>query len=432
MAQIQSIKARSILDSRGNPTVEVDVRLSDKSFARASVPSGASTGKLEAVELRDTDVKAFHGKGVEKAVRNVNEILAPKMCGLSADNQAEIDDALNKLDGTPNKASLGANAILGVSMAVCRAASVSQDLPLYEYLARTFSFDEKRVLPTPMFNILNGGVHADSSLDFQEFMIAPMGAKSVREAVEMGSEVYHSLKAILKRKGYSVSVGDEGGFAPQVKANVEAIELILEAITKSGFTAGRDIVIALDPAASEFYEDGLYHFKKSDGRKLSSEEMIEYWNDWVRQFPIASLEDGLAETDWDGWKTLTEKLGERVQLVGDDIFVTNPVIIQKAIRLGIGNASLIKLNQIGTVSETMAAIQISKKAGYGTVISHRSGETADDFISDLAVATNAGQMKTGAPARGERVAKYNQLMRIEEELGARAGFAGSNPFIHTK
>lgn len=424
MATIKSVFAREILDSRGSPTVEVDVRLDDKSFGRAGVPSGASTGSREAVELRDNDKSQFNGKGVSHAVENVNTTIAPKLIGMSVLNQSEIDRVLIDLDGTENKSKLGANAILGVSLACARAAADSQELPLYRYIGGV----NAHLLPVPMFNVLNGGAHADNSVDFQEFMIAPVGATSVFQAIRMGSETYQALKSILKKKGHRTAVGDEGGFAPDLKANVEAVEVILEAITHAGFKPEKDIVLCLDPAASEFYEGGQYVFKKSDKTSKTSEQMVEFWAEWVRQFPIWSIEDGLAEQDWDGWKHMTQKMGKSIQLVGDDIFVTNPKIIREAIQKGIANASLIKVNQIGTLTETLEAISLSQKNGYGTVISHRSGETADDFISDLAVATNAGQMKTGAPARGERVAKYNQLIRIEQELGNEAQFAGSAPF----
>jgi enolase len=422
MSKIATIHAREILDSRGNPTLEVDVKLTTGELGRASVPSGASTGSKEAVELRDGDPSRYGGKGVNTAIANVNGPIASALRGLDASNQKEIDQGLITLDGTENKSRLGANAILGVSCAVARASALAQKIPLYRSLGKG------NLLPVPMFNVLNGGVHADNSVDLQEFMIAPAGAKNFREALRMGAETYQALKSILKKKGYRTAVGDEGGFAPDLKANVEAIEVILQAIELAGFKAGKDIVIALDPASSEFYDNGTYYFGKSDRSRKSSAEMIDFYTDWIRQFPIWSLEDGLAENDWDGWKLLTEKLGKKVQIVGDDIFVTNPKIIQRAIDDGVANASLIKLNQIGTLTETLEAISLSKSKGYGTVISHRSGETADDFIADLAVATSAGQIKTGAPCRGERIAKYNQLARIEEELGSEARFAGVGPF----
>jgi enolase len=423
MIAIKSVHAREILDSRGNPTVEVDVTLEDGSFGRAGVPSGASTGSREAVELRDGDTRRFGGKGVLRAVGSVNQVIAPVVRGKQTADQTELDEILLRLDGTPTKAKLGANAILGVSMAVARAASSSQRIPLRTYLGAG------AVLPVPMFNILNGGAHADNSVDFQEFMIAPVGAPSFREALRIGAETYHALKSILKQKGLSTGVGDEGGFAPNLKSNVQAVELILEAIHKVALRPGTDIVLCLDPAASEFYKDGSYVFHKSDGSRHSSAEMVDFWADWARQYPIWLIEDGLAEDDWDGWRILTEKLGSKIRLVGDDIFVTNPAIIRRAIEAKIANASLIKLNQIGTVSETLEAIAIGKAAKYGNVISHRSGETADDFIADLAVATAVGMIKTGAPCRGERLAKYNQLLRIDEELGDRGRYAGPAPFM---
>ena len=424
MSKIVSVKAREILDSRGNPTVEVDVELEGGIVGRSAVPSGASTGTREALELRDGDKARFGGKGVLKAVRNVNEVIAPAVSGMDAAAQTDLDDKLCALDGTESKERLGANAILGVSMAAARAAALAAGVPLHRHLAR-LARDPGTLLPVPMFNILNGGAHADNSVDFQEFMLAPVGAPSFREALRMGAEVYQALKATLKTKGYSTAIGDEGGFAPNLKANVEAIEVILKAIEKAGLKAGTDAVIALDPAASEFFEDGAYVLKKSDGSRLSPDQMVAFWEGWVRQFPIWSIEDGLAEQDWPGWKTLTNRLGKRIQLVGDDIFVTNPEIIRRAIQEGVANATLIKLNQIGTVTETLEAMKTSRAAGYTLVVSHRSGETSDDFIADLVVATSAGQIKTGAPCRGERVAKYNQLLRIEEALGAEARYAGA-------
>jgi len=420
MTTIASIQAREILDSRGNPTVEVDVRLSDGSFGRAAVPSGASTGSREAIELRDGDKKRYGGKGVRRAVANVNQTLYPALKGAEASDQAALDKRMCDLDGTPNKAKLGANAILGVSMAVARAAAASAGKPLYQHLGGSAA-----LLPVPMFNIMNGGAHADNSVDFQEFMIAPVGAPSFAEALRMGAETYHALKSILKGKGYSTAIGDEGGFAPNLKANVEAVEVILAGIEQAGLKPGQDVALALDPAASEFYEDGAYLFRKSDRSRHSSAEMVAFWEDWVRQFPIWGIEDGLAEDDWKGWQLLTERLGKKIQLVGDDIFVTNPAIIRRAVAEKVGNAALIKLNQIGTLTETLEAIEISRAAHYGIVVSHRSGETPDDFIADLTVATRAGQLKTGAPCRGERVAKYNQLLRIEEELGTKARYAGA-------
>jgi enolase len=420
MTTITSIHAREILDSRGNPTVEVDVRLSDGSFGRAAVPSGASTGSREAIELRDGDKKRYGGKGVLRAVANVNEALSA-LKGGDASDQAALDKRMCVLDGTANKNKLGANAILGVSMAAARAAAASAGKPLYQHLGGSAA----NLLPVPMFNILNGGAHADNSVDFQEFMIAPVGAPSFTEALRMGAETYHALKSILKGKGYSTAIGDEGGFAPNLKANVEAVEVIIQGIEKAGLKPGRDIAIALDPAASEFYEDGAYVFRKSDKSHNTAEQMVAFWENWVRQFPIWGIEDGLAEDDWKGWKLMTERLGDKIQLVGDDIFVTNPAIIRRAVTEKVGNAVLIKLNQIGTLSETLEAIALAREAHYGIVVSHRSGETPDDFIADLTVATGAGQLKTGAPCRGERVAKYNQLLRIEEELGAQAKYAGA-------
>ena len=424
MRPITAVKARDILDSRGNPTVEVDVTLEDGAFGRAGVPSGASTGSREALELRDGDKKRYGGKGVAKAVAHVNDVIAPAVRGLDASDQAALDHQLLALDGTPNKEKLGANAILGVSMAAARAAAASFELPLYRYLGGV----EAKVLPVPMLNVMNGGAHADNSVDFQEFMIAPVGAPTFREAMRWAAEVYQALKSTLKSKGLGTGVGDEGGFAPNLRANVEAVEVILAGIERAGLAPGKDVVLALDPAASEFYEDGAYVFAKSDKSRKTSVEMVAFWADWVRQYPIWSIEDGLAEQDWEGWKVMTDRLADKIKLVGDDIFVTNPAILRQAIAKGIGNSVLIKLNQIGTVSETLQCMREARAAGYGTVVSHRSGETADDFIADFTVATSAGQLKTGAPCRGERVAKYNQLMRIEEELGAGARYAGSQPF----
>ncbi len=424
MSGIVHVKAREILDSRGNPTVEVDVRLDDGATGRAGVPSGASTGTREALELRDGDKERFGGKGVAKAVAHVNELVAPAVKGLDATDQAGLDARLLALDGTPTKAKLGANAILGVSMAAARAAAASAGLPLYRYLGGV----DATLLPVPMLNVLNGGAHADNSVDFQEFMIAPVGAPSFREALRWAAECYQALKGTLKAKGLGTGVGDEGGFAPNLKANVEAIEVILAAIEKAGFKPGKDVALALDPAASEFFEDGAYVLAKSGAGKKTSAQMIDFWADWVRQFPIWSIEDGLAEQDWDGWKALTERIGGQIPLVGDDIFVTNPAILREGIAKGIANSVLIKLNQIGSVTETLRCMSEARAARYGTVISHRSGETSDDFIADFTVATSAGQLKTGAPCRGERVAKYNQLLRIEEELGAQARYAGAAPF----
>ena len=428
MSKIKKVFAREILDSRGNPTIEVDVILKSGTLGRAAVPSGASTGSREAIELRDGDPQRYSGKGVSRAVANVNDTIASALLGAEAADQEAIDARLCSLDGTENKERLGANAILGVSLAVARASAHSVGLPLYRYLGGV----DARLLPVPMFNVLNGGVHADNSVDLQEFMIAPVGAPSFCEALRMGAETYHALKATLKEKGYGTAVGDEGGFAPNLKANVEAVECILHAIERAGLRPGEDIVLALDPAASEFFDDGVYVFRKSDQSRRSAAEMIAFYEEWVRQFPILSIEDGLAEGDWEGWQLLTERLGNRIQLVGDDIFVTNPAIIHRAVDEKIANAALIKLNQIGTVTETLAAMAEARAGGYGTVISHRSGETPDDFIADLAVATSAGQIKTGAPCRGERTAKYNQLVRIEEELGTQARYAGRRPFVDTR
>ena len=423
MAAIASIHAREILDSRGNPTVEVDVTLDDKSKGRAAVPSGASTGIREALELRDGDKQRYGGKGVLKAVKNINTTVADALKGMDATAQESVDKKMLELDGTEYKKTLGANAILGVSMAVARAAAASKDLPLYRYLGG----DAATLLPVPCFNILNGGAHADNSVDFQEYMISPVGATTFSEAMQMGAEVYHALKSILKGKSYSTAVGDEGGFAPNLKSNVEALDVIMEGIEKAGLKAGDQIAIALDPATSELYREdqGNYLFWKSDESRKSSEEMIDLWASWADQFPIFSIEDGLGEQDWDGWKALTKRLGDRIQLVGDDAFVTNPSIIKQAIADGVGNSSLIKVNQIGSVTETLEAINLSKGGNYTYMVSHRSGETPDDFIADLAVATRSGQIKTGAPCRGERLSKYNQLLRIEEELGSSAEYAGT-------
>ncbi|HEV2991148.1 MAG TPA: phosphopyruvate hydratase [Candidatus Angelobacter sp.] len=419
---IAEIHAREILDSRGNPTVEADVSLGDGSMGRAAVPSGASTGEHEAVELRDGDQQRYSGKGVMQAVQNVNDAIEKALTGMDASSQREIDQALLELDGSPNKSNLGANAILAVSMACARAAAASMKLPLYRYLGGV----NASILPTPMMNIINGGAHADSNVDFQEFMVMPVGAESFSEALRWGAEVFHTLKAVLKKRGYNTAVGDEGGFAPSLKANVEAIELILEAIAQAGYKAGEEIAIALDPASSEFFDKAKakYVFKKSDKSVKSSEEMVRFWSDWVRQYPIVSIEDGLAEDDWEGWKHLTKQLGAEIQLVGDDLFVTNTERLQQGIDQGAGNSILIKVNQIGTVSETLDAIALARRNGYTSVISHRSGETEDTFIADLAVATGAGQIKTGSASRTDRIAKYNQLLRIEEELGDGAQFLG--------
>ncbi|MCL5005724.1 MAG: phosphopyruvate hydratase [Acidobacteria bacterium] len=420
MAEIDLIVGREILDSRGNPTVEADVRLRDGAFGRAAVPSGASTGEHEAIELRDGDKRRYQGKGVLQAVENINTVIARELGGREASNQPEIDQRLIELDGTPNKSNLGANAILAVSMAVCRAAARSAGLPLYRYLGGISA----RLLPVPMMNVLNGGVHADNTVDFQEFMIMPVGAETFSQALRMGVETFHALKKVLKERGYSTSVGDEGGFAPSLKSNVEAIEVILEAIDAAGFSPGTDIALGLDPAASELYRAGKYVFFKSDKSEKSAEEMIELYADWVRQYPIISIEDGLAQDDWEGWKKMTKELDDKIQLVGDDIFVTNTERLRQGIEEGVANSILIKLNQIGTVTETMAAIDLARRNGYTSVISHRSGETEDAFIADLAVGLQTGQIKTGSASRTDRIAKYNQLLRIEEELGESAEFLG--------
>lgn len=422
---IQSVHAREILDSRGNPTVEVEVKLTDGVLARAAVPSGASTGIHEALELRDGDKARYEGKGVLKAVANVNEKISKLVVGMEADDQAAVDNAMLKLDGTPNKNVLGANAILGVSLAVARAAAMAKGEPLYRYLGG----ENATLLPVPMFNIMNGGVHANwQGTDLQEFMIAPVGAPNFREALRWGSEVYHSLKSVLKAGGYSTSVGDEGGFAPALKSNAQAIELIIQAMEKKGYRPGEQIAIALDPASSGFYEDGLYNLR-TEGKKVSSAEMVEMYADWVKKYPLMVLEDGLAEDDWDGWKLLNQKLGDKLELVGDDLFVTNVARVSRGIKENAANAVLIKLNQIGTLTETIATIEMARKAGWGSMVSHRSGETVDSFIADFTVAMRTGHLKTGAPCRGERVEKYNQLMRIEEELGSAAVYAGRNAFV---
>ena len=424
MSLIEGIHAREILDSRGNPTVEADVTLVGGIMGRAAVPSGASTGEHEAIELRDGDTKRFNGKGVLKAVANVNNVIAKTLTGKDALAQAAIDRQLIDLDGTPTKSNLGANALLAVSMATARAAANHQKLPLYRYLGGAGA----NTLPVPMMNIINGGAHADNNVDFQEFMIVPVGADRFSEALRMGAEIFHTLKAVLKKKGYATSVGDEGGFAPNLKSNEEAIETILEAIAQSGYQAGRDVLLALDPAASEFYDGESYVFKKSDGRKLSSDEMVAFWKDWVDKYPIISIEDGMAENDWAGWKTLTDAIGKRVQLVGDDLFVTNTEFLRRGIEAGVANSILIKVNQIGTLTETLECIELAKSDERTVIISHRSGETEDTFIADLAVATNAGQIKTGSLSRSDRIAKYNQLLRIEEELGERARYPGRAAF----
>jgi enolase len=428
MSWIEEIHAREILDSRGNPTIEAEVSLVGGEVGRAAVPSGASTGEHEAVELRDEDKKRYGGKGVLQAVNNVNEIIAPEVNGMDALDQAELDSALIELDGTPNKSKLGANALLAVSMANARAAAAYLEIPLYKYLGGP----NARTLPVPMMNIINGGAHADNNVDFQEFMIVPVGAESFSESLRIGAEIFHTLKAVLKKKGYATSVGDEGGFAPNLRSNEEAIETILEAIVQARYTAGKDCLLALDPAASEFYEDGSYVFKKSDQRRLSSDQMVEFWKGWVEKYPIISIEDGMAENDWNGWKVLTDKLGQRIQLVGDDLFVTNTEFLRKGIERGIANSILIKVNQIGTLTETLDCIELAKTSGRTAVISHRSGETEDPFIADLAVATNAGQIKTGSLSRTDRIAKYNQLLRIEEDLRGAARYPGRSAFYQLK
>jgi enolase len=426
MARIVKTMGREILDSRGNPTVEADVRLDDGSTGRAAVPSGASTGEHEAIELRDGDKSRYLGKGTRKAAQHVNGEIAEAIKGMDATRQAEIDRKMIDLDGTPNKGRLGANAILAVSMAAARAAATSKKMPLYRFLGG----DSACLLPVPMMNILNGGVHADNSVDFQEFMIVPFGAATFADALRMGAEVFHTLKAVLKKKGYSTSVGDEGGFAPNLKSNDEAPETILEAIAQAGYKPGTDVGLALDPASSEFFDSskGKYVFKKSDRSERSSEQIVEYWSNWVRQYSILSIEDGMAEDDWKGWKFLTDTLGKKIQLVGDDLFVTNTERLKRGIREGIANSILIKVNQIGTLTETLDAMRMASEAGYTSVVSHRSGETEDTFIADLVVAKGAGLIKTGSASRTDRVAKYNQLLRIEEELGTSARFAGRKAF----
>ncbi len=424
MSFIEQVSAREILDSRGNPTVEAEVTLSGGAVGRAAVPSGASTGEHEAVELRDGDKKRFGGKGVLKAVHNVNLVIGPAVEGIDALDQAELDQALIALDGTPTKAKLGANALLAVSMATARAAAAHLEVPLYKYLGGP----NARTLPVPMMNIINGGAHADNNVDFQEFMIVPVAAATFREALRMGAEIFHTLKAVLKKKGYATSVGDEGGFAPNLRSNEEAIETILEAVTQAGYKPGIDCLLALDPAASEFYDGKAYVFKKSDKRKLNADQMVAYWKSWADQYPIISIEDGMAENDWAGWKTLTEELGRTVQLVGDDLFVTNTAFLRKGIELGVANSILIKVNQIGTLTETLECIELARTNRRTAVISHRSGETEDPFIADLAVGTNAGQIKTGSLSRTDRVAKYNQLLRIEEDLRGAANFPGRAAF----
>jgi len=422
---IETLTARQILDSRGNPTVEVDCRLIGGAFARASVPSGASTGSHEAVELRDGNIQHYHGKSVHKAVANVNEIIAPRIIGMDARHQVEIDMAMCALDGTPNKASLGANAILGVSLAVARAAARAADLPLFQYLGGPSATR----LPVPHMNILNGGVHTHwQGADFQEYMIAPYGADSFAQALEWGATVYHALRRTLEKRGLGVGVGDEGGFAPRVSSNEEPLALIMEAITAAGLVPGRDVGMACDPAASEFFEDGVYHLK-SEAQTLTSEEMAAYYRNLAEKYPLVLLEDGMAQDDWHGWKILMEYLGDRLELVGDDLFCTNVRLIEKGIEKGVANAVLIKLNQIGTLTETVAAVRKARGQGWGAFVSHRSGETVDSFIADMTVALDTGHLKTGAPARGERIEKYNQLLRIEEQLGSAASYAGEGAYV---
>ena len=418
MSYISEIFARQILDSRGNPTVEVDVLTDEGSLGRAAVPSGASTGIHEAVELRDNDKKKYGGKGVLKAVANVNKTIAPALLGYDVADQTGIDEMMIQLDGTPNKGKLGANAILAVSMAAAKAAAEEASLPLYRYIGGT----NAKVLPVPMMNILNGGAHADNKIDFQEFMVMPVGAPSFNEGLRWGVEIFHALKTVLKKKGYSTNVGDEGGFAPDIQSNEEAIDTVMLAIKTAGFKAGTEVAIAMDPAVSEMYDSAkkVYHFHKSDGKKLTSEKMVDYWGNWAKNYPIVSIEDGMAEDDWSGWKLLTDKLGKKIQLVGDDLFVTNVIRLQKGIETGVGNALLVKVNQIGTITETINAVTLAQHNGYNTIMSHRSGETEDTTIADLAVALNCGQIKTGSASRTDRIAKYNQLVRIEELLGSSA------------
>ncbi|MBI2001371.1 MAG: phosphopyruvate hydratase [candidate division NC10 bacterium] len=420
MSEISEVRAREILDSRGNPTVEVEVLLESGALGRAAVPSGASTGEREALELRDGDAGRYLGKGVTQAVEHVNQTIGPEVVGLEATDQVLLDQLLCELDGTEDKRKLGANAILGVSLAVAKAAADDAGLPLYRYLGGV----NARILPVPMLNILNGGKHADNTVDLQEFMIMPLGAERFSEALRMGAEVFHHLRAVLKKQGYNTAVGDEGGFAPDLKSNEEAVQLILTAIQKAGYRPGADICLALDPAASEFYAEGRYVLEGEGGKRLTPDEMVEFYARWVAQYPIVSIEDGMAENDWDGWVALTARLGGQIQLVGDDVFVTNVKILQEGIARGIANAILIKVNQIGTLSETLDAIRTAHRAGYAAIVSHRSGETEDTTIADLAVATNAGQIKTGSASRTDRIAKYNQLLRIQEDLGDAALFPG--------
>ena len=427
MSVIELVYAREVLDSRGNPTVEVEVALESGAVGRAIVPSGASTGAFEAVELRDGDKSRYLGKGTQNAVNNVNTIIAPELEGLESTDQPGIDALLLELDGTPNKGKLGANAILGVSMAVARASADELGLPLFQYIGGV----NAKQLPVPMMNILNGGEHADNNVDVQEFMILPVGAPCFKEGLRMGAEVFHALKKVLGEKGLACGVGDEGGFAPNLKSNEEAIEIILEAITKAGYEPGKDMFIAIDAASSEYYKDGKYVLEH-EGKTLTASEMVDFFEDWVNKYPIISIEDGMAEEDWEGWKLLTDRLGKKVQLVGDDLFVTNTERLERGIEAGVANSILIKVNQIGTITETLDAIEMAKRAGYTAVISHRSGETEDTTIADLAVAVNAGQIKTGAPSRTDRVAKYNQLLRIEEMVGEQARYCGMKSFYNLK
>jgi len=428
MTRITGIKAREILDSRGNPTVEVDVFLNCGVMGRAAVPSGASTGENEALELRDKDPKRYGGKGVLKAVSNVNDVISPELLGIDALEQRMIDNMMLALDNTPTKSTLGANAILGVSLATARAAAAALEIPLYRYIGGT----NAHVLPVPMMNILNGGAHADNNVDVQEFMVMPAGAKSFKEALRMGAEIFHSLKSVLKGLGLNTAVGDEGGFAPNLGSNVEAIEVILKAIKAAGYKAGKDVWIALDPAASEFHKGGKYVLGAEKNPKKTSKAMVEFWADWVAKYPIISIEDGMAEDDWAGWRNQTKALGEKIQLVGDDLFVTNTKYLSRGIKEGVANSILVKVNQIGSLTETLDTMQMAHRAGYTTVISHRSGETEDSIIADIAVATNAGQIKTGSASRSDRIAKYNQLLRIEEELGEEAQFLGKDAFYNVK
>jgi enolase len=426
--KITQITAREVLDSRGNPTIEAEVLLADGTIGTAMVPSGASTGEKEAVELRDGDAKRYGGKGVLKAVNNVNAVIAPKVVGMDAKDQRHIDQRMIDLDGTPNKSKLGANAILAVSLAVAHAAANGLETQLYSYLGGSTA----TLLPVPCMNVINGGKHADNNVDFQEFMIAPHNARSFRDAIRMGIEVFHTLKKLLTQKGYSTGIGDEGGFAPNLKSNEEAVEIILEAINKAGYIPGKDVSICLDPASSEMWNDGKYEFFKSTKKTLSSEEMAKLWVDWVKRYPIVLLEDGMAENDWDGWKLLTKELGSKIELVGDDIFCTNPTILRKGIDKVVANSVLIKLNQIGTLTETLDTIQLATDNGYNCFVSHRSGETEDTTIADLTVAVGAGHLKTGSGCRSERIAKFNRLMRIEDQLGSEARFAGISAFKHAK